>query len=306
MDDLGNRPLNIYFVDIVPNEGVTSTTSSIDCEPSKPKQSHPSRLSSASTSEFAEEEKLGHGFTPADELEAVDIGPGDRPRPTYVSKKLNPDFKTQLVDLLKEYSDCFAWKYYEMPGLDRSIVEHQLPIKPGYRPYAQPPRKIDAKILDEVKVEIERMAEVGFIRPCRYSTWISSIVSVRKKSGQLRLCIDFRDLNRATPKDEYPMPVAELLIDAAVGHKMMSFLDGNAGYYHIFMAEEDVYKTAFCCPIGLFEFLVMTFGLKNTGAMHQRAMNYIFHDLISRLVEVYIDDVVVKSVLQESHLADLR
>ena len=150
------------------------------------------------------------------------------------------------------------------------------------------------------------MAEVGFIRPCRYSTWISSIVSVRKKSGQLRLCIDFRDLNRATPKDEYPMPVAELLIDAAVGHKMMSFLDGNAGYYHIFMAEEDVYKTAFCCPIGLFEFLVMTFGLKNTGAMYQHAMNYIFHDLISRLVEVYIDDVVVNSVLQESHLADLR
>ena len=150
------------------------------------------------------------------------------------------------------------------------------------------------------------MAEVGFIRPCRYSTWISSIVSVRKKSGQLRLCIDFRDLNRATPKDEYPMPVAELLIDAAVGHKMMSFLDGNAGYYHIFMAEEDVYKTAFRCPIGLFEFLVMTFGLKNTGAMYQHAMNYIFHDLISRLVEVYIDDVVVKSVLQESHLADLR
>jgi len=102
------------------------------------------------------------------------------------------------------------------------------------------------------------------------------------------------------------MPVAELLIDAAMGHKMMSFLDGNAGYYHIFMAEEDVYKTAFRCPIGLFEFLVMTFGLKNTGAMYQRAMNYIFHDLISRLVEVYIDDVVVKSVLQESHLADLR
>jgi len=109
MDDLGNRPLNIYFVDIVPNEGVTSTTSSIDCEPSKPKQSHPSRLSSASTSEFAEEEKLGHGFTPADELEAVDIGPGDRPRPTYVSKKLNPDFKNTPIVSHGSITRCLVW-----------------------------------------------------------------------------------------------------------------------------------------------------------------------------------------------------
>ena len=120
------------------------------------------------------------------------------------------------------------------------------------------------------------------------------------------ICIDFRDLNRATPKDEYPMPIAESLIDAAAGHKMMSFLDGNAGYNQIFMAEEDVYKTAFCCPQGLFEFVVMTFSLRNTGATYQRAMNFIFHDLIGRLVEVYIDDMVVKSVQQENHLADLR
>ena len=102
------------------------------------------------------------------------------------------------------------------------------------------------------------------------------------------------------------MPIAESLADAAAGHKMMSFLDGNARYNQIFMAEEDVYKTAFRCPQGLFEFVVMTFGLRNAGGTYQRAMNYIFHDLIGRLVEVYIDDVVVTSVLQENHLADLR
>ena len=102
------------------------------------------------------------------------------------------------------------------------------------------------------------------------------------------------------------MPVAEVLVDVTAGHKMMSFLDGNAGYNQIFMAEEDVYKTAFRCPQGLFEFVVMTFGLRNARATYQRAMNYIFHDLIGRLVEVYIDDVVVKSVFQDSHLADLH
>ena len=93
------------------------------------------------------------------------------------------------------------------------------------------------------------------------------------------------------------MPVAETLINAAAGHKMMSFMDGNAGYNQIFMAPEDVNKTAFRVPgaVGLFEYLVMTFGLKNAGATYQRAMNYIFHDLIGRLVEIYIDDVVVKS-----------
>ena len=140
------------------------------------------------------------------------------------------------------------------------------------------------------------MTKVGFIRLCRYATWISSIIRVRKKNGQLRICIDFRDLNKATPKDEYPMLVADLLVDVAAGHKMMSFLDGNTGYNQILMVEEDVFKTVFRCPgnIGLFEWVVMTFGLKNARATYQRAMNYIFHDLIGQLVEVYIDDVVVK------------
>ena len=79
--------------------------------------------------------KLGHGFTSADELEEIDIGSRDRPRPTYVSAKLDPEYKQELVDLLKEFRDYFTWEYYEMPGLDRSIVEHRLPIKPRYRPF---------------------------------------------------------------------------------------------------------------------------------------------------------------------------
>jgi len=104
------------------------------------------------------------------------------------------------------------------------------------------------------------------------------------------------------------MPVAEIFINAATGHKMLSFMDGNAGYNQIFMALEDISKTAFRVPgaVDLFEYLVMTFGLKNAGAMYQRAMNYIFHDLIGKLVEIYIDDVVVKSMSAGGHLEDLR
>jgi hypothetical protein len=120
--------------------------------------------------------------------------------------------------------------------------------------------------------------------------------------------VDFRDLNRATPKDEYPMPVVETLINATVGNKILIFMDGSAGYNQIFMAPEDIHKTAFRVlgTMGLFEYMVMTFGLKNDGATYQCAMNYIDHDLIGKLVEIYIDDVVVKSTSTGRHLEDLR
>jgi hypothetical protein len=152
------------------------------------------------------------------------------------------------------------------------------------------------------------MLEAGFIRPCRYVEWISSVVPVQKKDGRWRVCMDFKDLNRATPKDEYPMPLAETLINAAAGHNILSFMDGNAGYNQFFMAPEDINKTAFRVlgAVGLFDYVVMTFVLKNAGATYQHAMNYIFHDLIGKLVEIYIDNAVVKSASVEGHLGDLR
>jgi hypothetical protein len=175
--------------------------------------------------------KLGRGFMSADKLEEVDIGNGDKPRPTFISANLESDFRKELIKLLKDYKDFFAWDYSEMPGLDRSIVEHRLPIKSGFKPYKQPPRKIyKDEVLADVKKDVERLLDANFIRPCRYVEWISNIVHVYKKNGKMRVCIDFRDLNRATPMDGYPMPVADLLVDAAAGHKVISFMDGNAGY----------------------------------------------------------------------------
>ena len=123
------------------------------------------------------------------------------------------------------------------------------------------------------------------------------MVPMYKKNGRLSVCIDFRDLNKATLMDGYPMPVADMLVDAAARHKVISFMDGNVGYNQIFR-----------CPghVGLFEWIVMTFGLKNAGATYQRAMNYIFHEIIGKIVEIYIDDAVVKSKGYQKHLADLR
>jgi hypothetical protein len=132
---------------------------------------------------LADDGKLGYGFTSADELEEVDIGPGDKPQPIFISKKLDLSQWEPMKALLKEYSDCFAWDYTEMPGLDRSIIEHRLPLKKGLRPFQQWGRQMRTEVLEEVKKEMEKMLEAGFIRPCRYAEWISSIVPIQKKDG---------------------------------------------------------------------------------------------------------------------------
>jgi len=131
--------------------------------------------------------------------------------------------------LLKEYKDYFAWDYTEMPGLDRSIAEHRLPIKSGFPPHQRPARRCNPNILHDIKAEITKLIEAKFIRQCRYAEWISNVVPVYKKNGKLRVCIDFRNLNKATPMDGYPMPVADLLVDAAAGHRIISFMMAMQG-----------------------------------------------------------------------------
>ena len=121
------------------------------------------------------------GFTSADLLEEVDIGDGTVPRPTFVKQKLAADYKSKLIALVKEYVDCFAWEYHEMPGLNRELVEHRLPIKAGFRPYKQPARKFNPLIYDRIKAEIGRLLKANFIRPCKYAEWLSNIVPVEKK-----------------------------------------------------------------------------------------------------------------------------
>ncbi|XP_039686367.1 uncharacterized protein [Medicago truncatula] len=195
-----------------------------------------------------------------------------------------------------------------MPGLKREVVELKLPIRPDKKPVKQIPRRFAPQILPKIKEEIDRLLKCGFIRPARYVDWLANVVPVKKKNGTIRVCIDFRDLNLATPKDEYPMPVAEMLVDSAAGFDYLSMLDGYSGYNQIFIAKEDIAKTAFRCPgaLGCYEWIVMPFGLKNAGATYQRAMNLMFHDFIENFMQVYIDDIVVKSSSEERHLEHLH
>ncbi|CAL8167777.1 unnamed protein product [Prunus armeniaca] len=196
-----------------------------------------------------------------------------------------------------------------MPGLDRELVEHKLPIKEGYLPVKQARRRMSMDTELKVKEEISRLLKAGFIRPAIYADWLANIVLVlKRKTGAVRICVDYRNLNEASPKDEYPMPMADMLVDGAAHNQMLSFMDGNAGYNQIIVAEGDIHKTTFMCPghIGAFEYTVMPFGLRNAGATYQRAMNSVFHDMIGHSLEVYIDDVVIKSPEEENHISNLR
>nr|MCH9869614.1 RNA-directed DNA polymerase [Serratia marcescens] len=159
---------------------------------------------------------------------------------------------------------------------------------------------------EKVNLEVKKLIEAGFIREEKYAEWIANIVPVKKKNGSIRVCVDFRDLNKACPKDDFPLPVMEIIIDNTSGYETFSFMDGSSGYNQIKMAPEDEKHTAFRTPLGIYCYKVMPFGLKNAGATYQRAMTYIFDDLIHKLVECYVDDLVVKSRSRTDHLEDLR
>jgi hypothetical protein len=165
-------------------------------------------------------------------------------------------FPSKMIGLSKEYSDYFTWSYTEMSSLSRELVEHRLLIKPGFRLFKQKPKLFYPDLHPRIKDEICRLLETKFIIPCRYTDWVSNIVSVEKKTViSSESTFDFRNLNRATLKDEYPMSEADILINNASGNRVVSFLDGNVGHNQILMAEEDDSKTIFICLgfIGLFE-----------------------------------------------------
>ena len=129
---------------------------------------------------------------------------------------------------------------------------------------------------------------------------------VKKANGKWRMCVDFTDLNKACPKDSYPLPHIDQLVDSTAGHQLLSFMDTFSGYNQIKMDEVNQEKTSFITSQGLFCYKVIHFGLKNAGATYQKLVNHMFHPQIGRNVEVYVDDMLVKSLDEGSHLDDLQ
>uniref|UniRef100_A0A7N2L0M9 RNA-directed DNA polymerase n=1 Tax=Quercus lobata TaxID=97700 RepID=A0A7N2L0M9_QUELO len=241
-----------------------------------------------------------------DELKEINLGTAEEPRPTFISALLTPKEEEGYLKLLVEYKDVFAWTYKEMPGLNPSIALHHLAVKKGVRPVKQAQRRFRPELIPQIETEVNKLIEAGFIREVQYPEWIANIVPVKKKNGQIRVCVDFRDLNNACPKDDFPLPITEVMVDATTGHEALSFMDGSSGYNQIRMNPKDEQLTAFRTPKGIYCYKVMPFGLKNAGATYQRAMQKIFDNVLHKYVECYVDDLVVKTKRREDHLADLR
>ena len=167
-----------------------------------------------------------------------------------------------------------------MPELYPKLVVHTLNVNPKAKPMAQLARVFHTEIGDQVVKEVQKLLDAGFIKPIQYPCWLFNIVPVKKKNGQIRCCVDFRNLNRVCLKDEFPLPNMDLLIDSVARNTMFSFMDGFSGCNQILMVPKDVEKTAFRTPIGNFYYTVMPFGLKNASATYRHTMTAIFHDMM--------------------------
>ena len=132
--------------------------------------------------------------------------------------------------------------------------------------------------MEAIEAEVHKLIACGFIREEQHPDWVANIVPVLKKNGKIRICIDYRDLNTACPKDEFPLPITDVMIDNTCGFERMSFMDGFSGYNQIKMYPDDERHTSFRTPLGVYCYTVIPFGLKNAGATYQRAMSTIFHD----------------------------
>ena len=137
-----------------------------------------------------------------------------------------------------------------MPGLDPGLVVHSLNVDPGIRSVVQLVRVFHTKIEAQIIQEVKKLLTAGFIKPIQHPKWLSNIVPVKMKNGRIHCYVDFRNLNKACPKDEFPLPNIDLLVDSAAGSSMFSFMDGYSGYNQICMAAKDAEKTAFRTPIG--------------------------------------------------------
>ena len=179
-------------------------------------------------------------------------------------------------------------------------------MNPDRKPIQQRRRVFAPERDQAVADEVTKLLAVGFIQEVHYPKWLANVVLVKKENGRWRMCVDFTDLNKACPKDSFPLPIIDQLVDSTVGHKLLTFMDAFLGYNQIRMAEEDQEKTSFITSQRLYCYKVMPFGLKNTGATYQRLVNKMFSKQIGRNMEVYVDDMLVKRREELVHLDDLK
>ena len=193
-----------------------------------------------------------------------------------------------------------------MTGISPTHSSHRLNIAPSAKPVRQKVRRFHPDHHSVIQAEVDNLLHNGFIKAVKYLKWLANVVVVPKKGNKWRVCVDYTDLNDACPKDSFPLPRIDQIVDASTGHGMLSFLDAFSGYHQIPMHPSDAEKMSFITPHGLYYYNVMPFGLKNAGATYQRLVTKMFRPLLSSMMEVYIDDMLVKSKQRPDHAAHLQ
>ena len=158
----------------------------------------------------------------------------------------------------------FAWNTYKALGVDLDFICHHLNVNPSITPRKQPPRRSSKDHYEAVKNEVTKLKQAGAIKEVFYPKWLANTVVVKKKNRKWQMCVDFTNLNKACPKDPFPLPRIDQLVDTTVGHPRMSFLDAFQGYYQIPLALDDQEKTSFVTPIGNYHYKVMPLDRKST------------------------------------------
>ena len=242
--------------------------------------------------------------TPSEELEPVQLD--DQPKHlAYIGSKLAEDVKDLLIYFLKQNVGVLAWKQENMGGIDLVVITHKLNVIPSFKPVKQKRRSFALERQKAINEEVSKLLQARAIREVDYPDWLANVVLVKKANGKWRLCIDFTDVNRAYLKDSFPLPWIDLIVDATVGHELLSFMDAFLGYNHIRMDPSDQEKTSFMTEQGTYCYQVMPFGLKNAWATYQRLVNIMFQIHIGASMEVYIDDMLVKSIKAKFHIDHL-
>jgi hypothetical protein len=240
-----------------------------------------------------------------DGTKTVPLDPATPQQTIMISEDLTPHDEGRLLSCLSHNKDVFAWSTLDLVGVSHAIIEHSLGIDPSVRPKKQRLRKMPDEKIEAAKAEVHHLLEAKFIEPIAYPTWLANVVMVQKKSGKWHMCIDFTSLNKACPKDNFPLPRIDKIVFCAAGSEVMSLLDCFSGYHQIHMKEEDKVSTSFITPFGTYCFIRMPEGLKNASSTYSRLTKKVLENQVGCNVFTYVDDIVVASKNKEDHLSDL-
>ncbi|KAL0435294.1 UNVERIFIED_CONTAM: Transposon Ty3-G Gag-Pol polyprotein [Sesamum radiatum] len=260
-----------------------------------PDQAPPSKKGKAPEGENSEEIETPAKVQPVEELLNIEIILGNPDKTTRIGSHSGEEAKKEITLCLQRNADIFAWTPQDLEGIDPQVITHHLNIDPSYRPIKQNKRYFGPEKDKIIQAEVNKLMVAGHIQEIQFPEWLSNVVLVPKPRGKWRMCINFRYLNKACPKDFYPLPRIDQLVDSTSDCELLSMMDASQRYHQIMLAPKDRKKVSFITSEGTFCYVAMPFGLKNVGATYQRLMDKIFRPQIGINVEVYVDNMLVKS-----------